>query len=60
VFKAAVEGRPLELQRRMVLGKLAYGLDILGEVNGVMMTPLDAAKAGGHEECIKVIENACQ
>ena len=27
VFRAAAEGRPLELQRRMVLGKLACGLD---------------------------------
>ena len=57
VFRAAAEGRPLELQRRLVLGKLACGLDILGEVDGVMMTPLDAAKAAGHEECIKVIDH---
>ena len=49
VFRAAAEGRPLELQRRLVLGKLAGGLDMLGEVDGVMMTPLDAAMAGGHE-----------
>jgi len=60
VFRAAAEGRPLELQRRLVLGKLAGGLDILGKVDGVMMTPLDAAKACGHEECIKVIENTFQ
>ena len=53
VFRAAAEGRPLELQRRLVLGKLAGGL---GEVDGVMMTPLDAARAGGHEECIKVMD----
>ena len=56
VFRAAAEGRPLELQRRLVLGKLAGGLGILGEVDGVMMTPLDAARAGGHEECIKVMD----
>ena len=60
VFRAAAEGRPLELQRRLVLGKLAGGLDILGEVDAVMMTPLDAARAGGHEECIKVIDDTCQ
>jgi len=59
VFKAAAEGRPLELQRRLVLGKLACGLDILGEVDGEMMTPLDAARAGGHDECIKVIDDTC-
>jgi len=57
VFRAAAEGRPLELQRRLVLGKLAGGLDILGGMGCVMMTPLDAARAGGHEECIKVIDN---
>ena len=56
MFRAAAEGRPLELQRRLVLGKLAGGLDILGYVVGEMMTPLDAARTGGHEECIKVID----
>ena len=60
VFRAAAEGRPLELQKRLVLGKLAGGLDIVGKVDGEMMTPLDAARTGGHEECIKVIEDACQ
>ena len=34
VFRAAAEGRPLELQRRLVLGKLAGGLDIFGEMDG--------------------------
>ena len=60
VFRAASGGQPLELQRRLVLGKLASGLDILGKVGGVMMTPLDAARAGGHEKCIKVIDSSCQ
>jgi len=55
VFRAAAEGRPLELQRRLVLGKLAGGLDILGAVNGVMMTPLDAARAGGSSDCCAVL-----
>jgi len=41
-----------------VLGKLAGGLDILGEVDGVMMTPLDAARADGHGKCVKVVEEA--
>ena len=58
VFRAAAEGRPLELQRRLVLGKLAYGLDILCEVGGIMMTPLDAARAGGHGGCIKALEDS--
>jgi len=30
VFRAAAEGRPLELQRRLVLGRLAGGLDQFG------------------------------
>ena len=60
VFRAAAAGRPLELQRRLVLGQLASGLDILGEVDGKMMTPLDAARAGGHGECIKVMDETCQ
>ena len=55
VFRAAAKGQPLELQRRLVLGKLAYGIDILGEVDGVMMTPLDVAEADGHKECIDVL-----
>jgi len=58
MFRAAAEGRPLELQKRLVLGKLAGGLNILGEVDGVMRTPLDAAMAGGHEDCIKVCINS--
>ena len=60
VLRAAAEGRPLELQRRLVLGKLAGGREKLGEVDGVMMTPLDAARTNGHEECIKVIDDSCQ
>ena len=55
VFRAAAEGRPLELQRRLVLGKLAGGLDLLGEVSGVLTTPLEAASAAGHQECIEVL-----
>ena len=43
-----------------MLGKLAGGLDIFGEMGGMMMTPLDAARAGGHDECIKVIDDTCQ
>jgi len=57
VFRAAAAGRPLELQRRLVLGKLAGGQVRLEKVDGVMMTPLDAARAGGHGECIKMIKD---
>jgi len=58
VFRAAAEGRPLELQKRLVLGKLAGGREWQGELDGVMMTPLDAARAGGHGECIKALEDS--
>ena len=57
VFRAAAEGRPLELQRRLVLGKLAGGLDRLGEMNGVLMKPLDAAKLACHDDCIRVLHD---
>jgi len=57
VFRVAAEGRPLELQMRLVLGTLAEGLERLGEADGVMMTPLDAAEAAGHGECIWLLEN---
>jgi len=58
VFRAAAEGRPLELQRRLVLGRLAGGKDRLGEVGVMMMTPLDAASSRGHDECVLQLE--CQ
>jgi len=57
VFRAAAEGRPLELQRRLVLGKLAGGLDILGEVDGMTMTPLDAARAGAYNDCVSALSD---
>jgi len=60
VFRAASEGRPLELQRMLVLGKLAGGLNILGVVDGLMMGPMNAARAGGHGEYLKTMEDTCQ
>jgi len=52
VFKAATEGRPLELQRRLVLGKLAGGL---ASVLAHRMTPLEAARANSNSECIALL-----
>jgi len=46
VFRAAAEGRPLELQRRLVLGMLAGALFLQGDVAGIQMTPLDASRLG--------------
>jgi len=57
VFRAAAEGRPLELQKRLVLGKLAGGRKKRGFVGGKRLTPLGAAKAGGHDDCIKVLRS---
>jgi len=60
VFRAAAEGRPLELQKRLIWGKLAGGLSIRRRVGNsksnsesdVMVTPLEAAEVGGHSECV--------
>ena len=56
VFRAAEAGQPLELQRRLVLGKLAGGRDKPGDIHGVIMTPLEAARAGGHTACTMLLE----
>jgi len=59
VFKAAAEGRPLELQRRLVLGKLAGGATHTRITPvGHRVTPLEAASAGGHEDCVKLLRGA--
>lgn len=58
VFRAARDGRPLELEKRLVLGKLGGGLKMLGEVDGEMVGPLEAARRGEHEECIVQLERA--
>jgi len=41
--------------RHTEMGKLAGVLDISGESDGVMMTPLDGARAGGHAKCVDVL-----
>lgn len=64
VFRAAAEGRPMELEKRLRLGKLAGGLHMKGEVTAddtsttTRVTPLEAARLGGHEDCVKVLEAA--
>jgi len=60
VFRAAAEGRPLELQRRLVLGKLAGGATITGETRGATVPPIEAAQVGGHDDCVKVLTDACR
>ena len=63
VFHAASEGRPMELARRLRLGKLAGGLDIKGTVtledgSSSQMLPVEAARLGGHDECVRLLEEA--
>ena len=59
VFRAASEGQPLELQRKLVLGKLAGGASTARITpTGHRVTPLAAATAGGHEDCAKLLRGA--
>ena len=63
VFQAASEGRPMELARRLRLGKLAGGLGIKGTMTlddggSKQVPPLDAARLGGHDECVKLLQEA--
>lgn len=56
IFQAAAQGRPMELERRLQLGKLADG----GKANargGRQMVALSAARAGGHSECVSLLED---
>jgi len=57
VFRAAAEGRPLELQKRLVLGKLAGGVmkTSLYTHTGQHMTALEAALMGGHVQCVRLL-----
>ena len=57
VFQAAREGRPMELEKRLRLGKLAGGAWVTGVVDGVGMDVLEAARAGGHVDCVEVLIN---
>ena len=60
VFKAASEGRPMELARRLRLGKLAGGMNAQGTVklyDGTfkIMSAVDAARLHGHDECVELL-----
>jgi len=57
VFRAAAEGRPLELQRRLVLGKLAGGITktSLYLHTGQHIIALEAALMGGHVQCVRLL-----
>lgn len=57
VFRAASEGRPMELEKRLRFGKLAGGLELKGIVDGVgELTPLEVALLRGHERCAAILE----
>lgn len=57
VFEAAARGRPLELAKRLRLGKLAGGLQARGQLqkDGPIMSALDAARLGGHDRCVELL-----
>jgi len=65
VFRAAAEGRPLELQKRLALGKLAGGLQLPGimpsdhghrqDSSMRDIGPLAASIAGRHQECAALL-----
>lgn len=61
VWQAASEGRPMELAKRLRLGKLAGGMDLKrekecrdGKVD--LVDARGAAKLGGHDECVKILD----
>ena len=64
VLRAAAEGRPLELQKRLRLGKLAGGLHAVRDTSSGMgmgmgmETPLEASRSGGHTACVDLLLEA--
>ena len=60
VFQAAAQGRPLELQRRLVLGKLAGGASFARLTrDGSRVTPIQVASLKGFHECAEVLRRCC-
>jgi len=57
VFRAAAEGRSLELQKRLALGKLAGGAIMTRQIDGKTVCPIDAARRGGHDECADTLSD---
>lgn len=58
VFQAACTGRPLELAKRLRLGKLAQGHTRKGFLpTGHFVTPLAAAALERHAECVEVLRS---
>ena len=63
VFRAASEGRPMELEKRLRLGKLAGGLTRAGRAGSGawgaaavrLLSPMEAARVGGHGRCVAVL-----
>lgn len=60
VFKAASEARPLELAKRLRLGKLAGGINAQGTVkldDGTfkIVSAVDAARLHRHDECVELL-----
>lgn len=58
VFNAASEGRPLELIKRLKLGKLTGGAWARGLVAGIPVDALEAARMFGHGKCEEILLQA--
>ena len=58
VFQTAAEGRPMELAKRLRLGKLAGSMSTkttTPDASMPMMLPIEAAMMNGHDECVQIL-----
>lgn len=65
VFPSATQGRPLELVKRLELGKLADGHWTKGQIEGsdgnaIRLDVLEATVREGHMECAAILQAARQ
>lgn len=55
VWRAASEGRPLELAKRLRLGVMAGGADRKSASGGALLDSKQAAAANGHDGCAALL-----
>ena len=58
VYRAAAEGRPMELAKRLKLGVLAGAADSQVGLGGSMQSALKAAVPNGHDECALLVRRS--
>lgn len=58
MWRAAAEGRPMELQKRLRLGILAGGADRMSLADGVEMNAVAVAELIQHLECAGKLRTA--